>query len=392
MKRTILTFACLLLLSHLTAQDAIQQVLQLIEQNNKELQANMQLNNAQKQANKSDNNLADPEVVYTQTFSSPHQSGKGSTELNVVQGFDFPTAYASRHKLNKLKASALDMQYAAIRRDILLQAQNQCLDLIRLNQEKELLQKRLNNARKLTEIFNRRLQTGDANALETNKIRLELMKIEADVAANESARVNALQALAALNGNQPILFEETSYAIADQLPELPLLKQEVLPTYIELQELENQSKVAKQQITVDKSGWLPKLQVGYRRNTGAGEKFNGFIVGGSIPLFNNHHKVKAAKAQALSTSLQKENATLQAEATLTALYYEVTQIEATLKAYNLDIVKQNVELLDQALENRQIGLTDYFTEMNSNIQTWMDYLQWENQYHRLRAEIYKNSL
>ncbi len=391
MKRIVIAIACVWALIPLKAQNAIQQVLQQIEQNNKELQANMQLNNAQKQANKSENNLSDPEVVYTQTFGPTQETGS-NTELNVVQGFDFPTLYGSRHKLNKLKASALDMQYAATRRDVLLQAQNLCLDLIRLNQEKELLEKRLNNARTLTSVFEKRLQTGDANVLETNKIRLELMKIEADVAANESARTNALQSLTALNGNQPINFQETTYTTVAQLPALSELKQEVLAANLELQGLESELRVTEQQITVDKSGWLPKLQAGYRRNTDPGQKFNGFIVGGSIPLFSNHHKVKAAKAQALSATLQKENATSQAEATLNALYHEVTKIEATLKAYDLEVVKQNVELLDEALESREISLTDYFTEMNNNIQIWQDYLQWENQYHRLRAEIYKDSL
>lgn len=58
---------------------------------------------------------------------------------------------------------------------------------------------------------------------------------------------------------------------------------------------------------------VPKLELGYRRNTETGVPFNGVVVGFSFPLFENRNKVKIAKAQALNIDLQKDNATLQVE-------------------------------------------------------------------------------
>ncbi len=52
-----------------------------------------------------------------------------------------------------------------------------------------------------------------------------------------------------------------------------------------LMALGNESLVAHKQIAVNKSQWLPKLELGYRRNTETGVPFNGVVVGFSFPLF-----------------------------------------------------------------------------------------------------------
>ncbi len=391
MKRNISFIICLIMLPVLCAQTSIDSILQSIEQNNKELQANGHLTEAQKLTDKTDNNLPDPAVSYSYTYGSPEELGK-SGELTVTQGFDFPSVYGTRNKLNKLKANTLDKQFAVTRRDILLRAKELCLDLILLNQENALFKERQKNAETLAQVFDKRLRTGDANLLETNKIKMELMKVQADLATNETARIAASQELTAMNGNHPIAFTETSYAPVAELGSFEAVRQEVISNELTLQSLESESQAARKQITVDKSGWLPKLEVGYRRNTGIGEQFNGFIVGGSLPLFSNKNKVKAAKAQALSADLQKENAQQQAEATLAALYNEAIKVRNTMKAYDLQLLKANAGLLKKALDSRQISITEYFTEIESSIQTHLDYMQLENRYQKIIGRIYKNNL
>ena len=148
----------------------------------------------------------------------------------------------------------------------------------------------------------------------------------------------------------------------------------------------------RKQIIVEKSGCLPKLEIGYRRNTGIGEQFNGFIVGGSLPLFNNKNKVKASKAQSLYTDLQKESAEQQVEATLLALYSEAVKVRNTMKAYDLQLLNTNAELLKKALDSRQISMTEYFTEIENSFQTRMDYMQLENRYQKVIGQIFKNRL
>ena len=89
-------------------------------------------------------------------------------EMVISQSFDFPTLYATRGKMNRLKTNALDAQATAFRQQILLQAKEVCLDIIMLQRQQALLDERLKNAEELSAMYTRRLEMGDANALETN--------------------------------------------------------------------------------------------------------------------------------------------------------------------------------------------------------------------------------
>ena len=136
-----------------------------------------------------------------------------------------------------------------------------------LRQQKHILEERLRNAEELAKMYAKRLQTGDANALETNKINLELLNVKTEASLNETALRNKQQELNTLNGNIPVVFEENQYPAIPFPSRLPMLKSEVMATDRTLMALGNEALVARKQIAVNKSQWLPKLELGYRRNT-----------------------------------------------------------------------------------------------------------------------------
>ncbi len=392
MKRELILTICLAAGMGLCAQSqSVSDILESIEENNKELQASSHLSEAQKLANAAGNNLPDPSVSYAYQYGKPGELGK-TGELVVSQGFDFPTLYGTRNKLNSLKAQALDRQYAIMRRDILLEAKELCLDIIYLNRQEELLEQLLENAEGMAGLYEQRLATGDANILEANNAKMQLMKARADLAANRTSRLNLLQSLAAMNGNEPVELDGTAYPPMEKPGTLEEVKQRVLPADLLLAAMESEAEAARQQIALDKSGWLPSIEVGYRRNTGVGEQFNGFIIGGSLPLFSNRHKVKAAKAQALSTSLQEDNARLEAEAAVTALYHEAAAIRLTMDAYDVPLIRENCRLLGKALQEQEISTEEYLTQMNASIQAELEYIQLENQYQKAVSRLFKNEL
>ena len=95
----------------------IEEVLQSVEQNNKELQAVFHSTEAAKMEVQTQNNLEDPSVEYSPFFAKGID-GMASSELVVTQGFDFPTLYAARNRSGKLQKDVLDRQQQALRRDI----------------------------------------------------------------------------------------------------------------------------------------------------------------------------------------------------------------------------------------------------------------------------------
>lgn len=109
MKRITILAATLFALSGLQAQTGIDGVLRNIETNNKELQANAQLIASQKLEARTDNNLPDPTLSYAHLWNNKDKNNTIG-ELVVSQSFDFPSLYATRNQLNRLKSGAFDGQ------------------------------------------------------------------------------------------------------------------------------------------------------------------------------------------------------------------------------------------------------------------------------------------
>lgn len=369
----------------------IEEVLQSVEQHNKELQASAHSMEAAKMEVQTRNNLEDPSVEYSPFYAS-NVDGMVSSELVVTQGFDFPTLYAARNRSGKSQKIVLDRQQQVLRRDILLQAKNLCLDLIRLNQEQQLLAERMKNADALLELFEKRLKEGDANALEVNKIKMERMKVQTEVAQNNAAHRTALQQLLAMNGNMPLEFAETDYPKVEAIQDYQTLYNEVMQSDADLQVAEATVQAASEEVKVNKQNWLPKLEVGYRRNTSVGEKSNGFLVGGSFPLFSNRKKLKIAKAQALSANLQRDNARLQVEAKVQSQFNEMQQLREAMQAYDVPLMHHTLRLLYDAVTAGQLSIIDFYVEADNVYGNLQSYMTLENQYQKLMADIYKNRL
>ena len=407
-KRTTLLLVTLALAAGIHAQDnAIDAILQQIEANNKQLRANTSLVTAQKLENKAENNLPNPSLSYSHLWDSDDKNITVG-ELVISQGFDFPTLYATRGKLNRVRSQALDAQAASLRQDILLQAKEICLDIILLHRQRLLLDQRLHNAEELAKLYAERLRTGDANALETNKINLELLNVRTESRLNQTALQSKLKELMVLNGNRPLTpgrplpepqtpgaeaLGLTDYTPVALPADFARQVDDLLAADPALQALQGESDAAKVQLSASRQGWLPRLEVGYRRNTETRHPLNGVVVGFSFPLFENRHKVKAAKSQALSTEYTRENASLQAASALWQLYEEASLLSRSIEEYRETFARQrDLALLRKALDGGEISMIEYFVEVSVVYQSQDNLLQLENQYQKAMARLYKSRL
>lgn len=376
-----------------SGQNSIDEVLRSIEANNKELQANKQLVASQKLEAKLDNNLADPTVTYSHLYGN--REGMGFTgEFVASQSFDFPSLYVQRGKLAKLRGEGIEHQGEEFRQQILLQAKEVCLDLVLLNQQKSLLEIRRRNAEQLSALYEQRLQNGDANILETNKINLELLNVRNEARVNEANRVAKLHELAMLNGGVELQFADTVYTPVEAPVSVAGLKQEIVSSDRRLQSLRSAQTAARKQISVSRAQSLPSFELGYRMNpSSGGERFNGFLVGVSIPLFANRNKVKQAKAQSLYTELQTESMQTAVESELLQLYNRSVSLKASIDEYSEVLEKQNnLALLNKAIRSGQISMIEYFADVTTLYQSMQNYMQLQNEYQKVMAQLYKYKL
>ena len=407
MKRILILAVALALTAKGHAQEGMEAILQQIARNNKALQANTQLIASQKLESKATNNLANPTLSYSHLWDSDDKNITVG-ELVISQSFDFPSLYATRNRVSRLKSTALDAQSAAVRQQVLLQAQQLCLDIVLLHQQQQLLDERLKNAEELAQMYAERLKTGDANALETNKINLELLNVRTESRANATTLQNTLKELLALNGNlplapgrpqpEPAMPGPEALGLTDYTPTplpadfTPVLN-ELLAADPALQALQHESAAARKQVSVSKQGWLPQLELGYRRNTETRHPLNGIVVGFSFPLFENRHQVKMAKSQALNVDYQKEDALLQASSALWQLYDEARSLQQSIDEYKETFARQrDLSLLRKALEGGEISMIEYFVEVSVVYQSKANLLLLENQYQKVMAQMYKSRL
>lgn len=385
----------LMLLGTLTtrAQNSIDQVLKSIETNNKSLQANTKMTDAQKLEAQTGKFLANPSVEWEQMWGNRNNPGSEYT-LTVKQSLDFPTTYSNKNKLANLKANTIGFQSAAYRQQLLLNAKQTCIEIIYLRKQKSLLDERLANAETMFALYKKRFESGDANQLELNKIQLELLNAQNQSRLNKAALTAAEEQLRNLNGGNPITFDATDYPTGEELINFDQLQAAFMEADPNLKSLTGDQEIANREVKLSRSLTLPKFDVGYKRNAAKDHvASNGFMVGVSIPLFENKNTVKKAKAQAEFATASLEDNRLNLKTNLQQLYQQAEALQISRADYAKVLEQQrNIELLNKALNAGQLSVIDYFTELTTIYDSHQSYLDVEKEYHSILAQLYQYKL
>lgn len=391
MRKTILACLCLLPLG-VWAQNPITEVLQQVQQNNLMLQSAGYAVQAQKAALASENNLSDPEVEYVHQWGNPTEVGK-ETELTVIQEFDFPTAYVQRNRYNQIQGKVLDRDVEKTLQDIKLKAAQLCVQIIGLNRESALLQQLANNLEKHAQRMEQALKDGDAVVLEVNKVKMSLMEINAELRDNDGLHHEVMQQLIALNGGKPLEFTATDY------PELPTALLDVNALTDDYRQfdarvlrLTDEVAAGSQLVKVKQAEGLPKMHVGYQRNTALGEKMNGVVGGISIPLFSNRGKVKSARAEQTSRTLELQDQQLQLQSEVLSLFNKKEQLAKVLKGFDQPLIQNQIVLLGKALELGEMTIMDYLTEVNQVLDVQKEFASTEQEYQQICYELIRYRL
>ncbi len=378
------------LFSSMAEAQTIEDVLSSVASHNKEMKAGEQQLQSQKLEVSTMNRLEDPMVEYGHLWG---RNSEIKMDFSVTQEFDFPTVYFNRHKMMGLKSSLYDNQYAALRQQILLQAKEVCLDIISLNQKLELWDERQKIAEELSAFYTKRLQQGDANILETNKVKLELLNVKTQRRMLLSNLQNKLRELRTLNGDEDISFTSSAYPAVEFPRNFDELFARVLENDPEMKLLKGEQYLADRQLSLSKSQWWPKLAAGYRFANEEGMKFNGFTVGVSIPLFSNRKQVKIARSQAVFTDLRMDNTKSRLLQEFRSNYNEALALKTSQEEYVEVLGEQNnLSLLTKALKAGNISLVDFFVDATQIYEVMDTRINLENQYQKQMARLLRFEL
>lgn len=371
--------------------DNIGDVLKQVASNNLTLKALAHDNQADVLDIKASNSIGGPSVEYSPFFTKGY-SGVAESELVVSQEIDFPTKYAARNKQAKMQNIVGEQLLIKQRRDILLQAQLLCIDLIRLNQTLSMLHERLANSETLLQMYQKRMDAGDANALELNKVKLDCMEVRTLVNEAQGERTSLLQQLRQLNGGKPIDVIDTVLPEYPQITNFESYRALALASDADVAVAQTALRAADMNLKLQKNEWLPNISFGYRRNTEQGEGINGFLVGVSFPLYSNSNNVKAARQRRESAELQVMQAQNEAEASMRTNYEQLQGLQQVIDHSDVKLLQESLTLFTKALQHGEITALVYYVEINSIYEKLQRHIDLHCQSVKLLAELHKAEL
>jgi cobalt-zinc-cadmium efflux system outer membrane protein len=366
MKRIIYILLLAVTMQPAFSQVAFQTVLDSVAANNKTLTASRQYYDVQKIDSKTGIYLANPSVSCDR-LNNPSGS---YTEFVISQSFDFPTAYFHKSKIANLSVLQADERFRQSKLDVLTSTAQVYAELVSQNRIIAILEKREQMANQLQTSIEKKLQLGDANVFEVNRVRSELAKVQSEKNIAQSRQKSLLLKLAELNGDIGLVVNDTIFPdLAGMNVSDPMMNELVIRNP-QLKQWETQKVIAQQNIDLQKSLSLPKFEVGYRQDANTGQSFKGFHAGITIPLFENKNTVRSAKARQVYTAEATDAYKLSLQNSLEQLYSEFQAVQQSVFGLNKVYKTLNTPvLLVKAYNSGQINYTTFFAEYDNYRQT-----------------------
>jgi outer membrane protein TolC len=386
MKKILIALAVVVFAKPAHAQN-IETVLAQIERNNTTLQALRESADAQKLGNRTGIYPSDPEVGFNYLWGKPSEIGN-RTDISLTQSFDIPTLLGMRGRVAGEQNELVDLQYRADRMSILLEAKQYCIDLIYYNALRRELEVRLEHALTIAEGYRQRMESGEGNKLEYNKVRLNLSTVQGEISRIEVERSALTAQLKRLNGGMEIALDDSRYApvslpsdfddwfagVAERNPALEYARQEI--------------EVGKKQLSLSRAAGLPTFSAGYMSERVVGQRFQGVTAGMSIPLWENKNRVRQARASVAAARSRESDSRRQFYNALQILYHRTAGLKTTAENYRRSLAEAgSTDLLKKALDAGEISLLDYILEMGLYYNTINLTLEAERDYQKAFAEL-----
>lgn len=355
-------------------------ILQQIEQNNTMLRALRDGVEAEKADNHADLTLGDPEISYSHYWGTPTSMG-ARNDLSVSQSFDYATLFGLKRKAARSKDELADIRYAERRHEVLLQASQLLVNVVYYNRCLAQHQRQQTDMQEASKLAQRAYEAGKISKLDCNKSRVIIAELTATIASEQLEREELLSQLRLLNGGVGVTFTDTTYAT---LNHACVEGRTALGNRREQAE----QQVAEQEVRVARAASVPQLTVGYVSELTREEKFRGFTVGMSVPLWSNRGNIRRAKAQQVAA--RSEHADVQAR--LEGEYEALRQRTERQQQYVQTLASQlpafsNAPLLHAAFLRGDVSALDYYTELSADYDFCHRLLQAERDYQLLRCEL-----
>ncbi len=364
------------------------EILNTIEENNKDIQAGKKYAESKSYEYKQQNLPDGPELKYG--YFPDNSTVSGTKEIfEVSQSFQMPCYYRNHKAFADLMIQQVEYGQSVLKQHVIGRAKSLLIEYIYLMKKASINNKRLKFADDIHNAYLVRLEAGDANILEVNKAKLHLMQVRKEESQIQAELLAIKEQLKDLNGGNNLDISVDNYP-DEHIIELDTLLLEKLSSDPELLAQQKALEVSNSQLKVTKNLQLPKFSLGYGTETVADEKFQGVLVGLSVPLWSSKRAIQKAKIESEFVDLKTVSLNKSKIAETKIMYNQVLTLKENLERYQTVLgTVNNQELLNVSLKTGEISVIEFFTEMFYYYEIFDEYLTVERDYYQALNKLYQ---
>jgi outer membrane protein TolC len=350
------------LLTHAQTSTSVEGVLRSVEQTNRTLRAEAQVQAARRAELRTGLSPDNPFVEYDYLPGRPEGAGL-QQEVSITQSLDFPSAYRRRREVAQLRSEQTTPQQRVVRQTVLLEAKRLCLELIYHNIRQNDLLARIRRATDLASGVREQVRGGTATALDVSKADLQRLGLENDLRQNAHEQRQRTLRLTELNGGEAINVPDTLYPALPTLPPFPVLDSLIEAADPAVAVVRQQVGIDRQLLELTRALTLPRIEAGLHYQTLLGVRYGGAHVGLTIPLWQQRNTVAAGQATILASESRVAEHRTEHLARNQRLYEQVQTLQTNLAQYRQALGATNtLPLLDTSLRLRQLTTVAYILE------------------------------
>lgn len=340
-------------------------ILESVEKNNISLRTLRNQLDVQLMENKTDLTLENPQVAFDYCWGSPSEVGK-KRNLTVTQTLDFSKISGRQRAVANTKSNLLALQYEMSRREVLKQAEVLCVKLAHNKRMLNHYNALLADTKRLSETTKRMMESGTISSLEHNRALLAYMQASGECKNLALERENLLAELSLMNGGEPLFFEGQPCANGSFEKNFDTLFAQLSQNHPQLLMADEEVHLGEKTLSMARVQNIPDLTAGYTGEWTDADRYNGFTLGISLPLWQQKNKVKHASMARQAAEANRQDLQLQKRNELKAIYDRALMQQSVWEEYQSILsAYQGGELLDKAFNAGQINVVDYLSSRST---------------------------
>ncbi len=310
-------------------------------------------------------------------------------QWGIVQQFDFPTVYANKLKLNKVKTELAETQLSIAELKQIKSLQINYQNFLEAKEKLAVYDSIYKVYKAFSRMAKRKFEEGESNYLEKITAESKASQIEIDRDQLQQDLANSKLAIQALlQDEEPLILK------GRELKKLELKSVLKQNENLSISALTIDQKLAEQTSKLAKHQLLPGISASYfiRSNSAIDQNFNGYQVGLNIPLlfFGDRSKIKSAQLKARAKEAELTDAKIALKKGQEQLI-ELLKVQSnTLTNYENHQLKMSTEILNTAKLSYKAGEIDFFRYVQSIEQAQrikLDYLSKLREYNQTIIQL-----